>query len=124
MNTNKILENPGEAAGLVEEVDENLQSLANDLKNKVSRTLRKYEQRARKSPEKTMLLALVTGYCLHRLPVRALLVLQARTIVALAPPVLLALGAVKLCGIVRGLRRELASSARTFGHEGEFGEGV
>lgn len=79
-------------------IEENLHSLAADVKNKVVGTYEKYEKIAQHSPGKTVLLALASGYCLHRLPVRALVVMQVRIAIALAPPILLALGAAKLSG--------------------------
>ncbi len=76
-----------------------LQFLLADVKSKVSRTYGQYERVAVESPGKAILVALAIGYCMHRLPLRSLLILQARTAVALAPAALLGLGAAKLYGL-------------------------
>jgi len=82
-------------------IEDNLQSMAEDVRSKVVETYEKYEKIAQHSPGKTVLLALASGYCLHRLPVRALVVMQVRIAIALAPPMLLALGAAKLSGLLQ-----------------------
>ena len=46
------------------------------------------------------------GYCLHRLPVRSLLVAQVRLLSALAPPALFVFGAAKVYEFLQ--RQELA----------------
>ncbi len=82
-------------------IEDNLQTMAEDVRGKVVGTYEKYEKIAQQSPGKTVLLALASGYLLHRLPVRALVVMQVRIAIALAPPVLLALGAAKLSGFLQ-----------------------
>jgi hypothetical protein len=42
-----------------------------------------------------MVAAMAAGYCLHRLPVRAVVIAQIRLLSALVPPALLLYGAVK-----------------------------
>lgn len=52
-----------------------------------------------------MLVAVGTGYVLSQLPLRAIFVSQIRLAAALAPPALLALGAVKLCEFLKSTSR-------------------
>ncbi len=104
-------------------IEENIQGLVTDAKVAVSRTYHKYERLAVASPGKAVLLALGAGYCLHRLPIRSLLVLQVRTAVALAPAVLLGLGAVKLCSMLQRPKKLIITSPTILRHAGEFHEG-
>jgi len=104
-------------------IEENFQCLIAATKDKVTRTYAKYEKIAIASPGRTVLLALASGYCLHRLPVRALLVLQVRAAIAVAPAVLLGLGAVKLCGILQRPRGGVVISPDLPRHAGEFRAG-
>jgi len=67
---------------------------------------RKCEDRVRKSPTTAVLGAVVAGYFLHRLPLRAILVTQVRVLSALTPPALLLFGAAKLYEFLQ--RQELA----------------
>lgn len=78
-------------------VEQGVNALVGDVKNKVHDSYRNCEQCVQRSPGKAILAALAAGYCIHRLPVKSLLVAQVRLMVALAPPVFLAFGAVKLC---------------------------
>lgn len=87
-------------------IEQGVDALIGDVKRKVSRTYEDCEQSVRESPGKAVLLAVAAGYCLHRLPVRSLLVAQVRLIVALAPPTLLAFGAAKLCEFLQSQARE------------------
>lgn len=56
----------------------------------------KCENKIRKSPMTAVLGAAATGYLLHRMPVRAILVTQVRVLSALTPPALFLFGAAKL----------------------------
>ncbi|NQX02590.1 hypothetical protein HQ447_18180 [bacterium] len=78
-------------------IEQGVSSLLNDLKNKARRTYDTCEENVRKSPTKAVLISVAAGYCLHRLPVRSLLVSQVRLVAALTAPTLLAFGAAKLC---------------------------
>lgn len=78
-------------------IEQGVSSLLNDVKTKATTTYSQCEERVRQSPGKAVLIAVATGYCLHRLPVRSLLVSQVRLMAALAPPALFAFGAAKLC---------------------------
>jgi len=64
------------------------------------------QNQIRKSPTTAVLGAVAVGYLLHRLPVRAILVTQVRVLLALAPPALFLLGAVKLYEFLQ--RQEMA----------------
>ncbi len=67
-----------------------------------------------------MLAAVAAGYCLHRLPVRSLLVSQVRLLAALTPPALLAIGAAKLCEYLQSQVREKPKSTRALSHADDF----
>jgi len=87
-------------------IEQGVDALVGDVKRKVSQTYEDCEQRVRESPGTAILLAVAAGYCLHRLPVRSLLVTQVRLMAALAPPTLLAFGAAKLCEFLQNQARE------------------
>lgn len=87
-------------------IDQGVDALVGDVKRQVSQRYKDCEQSVRESPGKAILIAVAAGYCLHRLPVRSLLVAQVRLLTALAPPTLLAFGAAKLCEFLQGQARE------------------
>ncbi len=87
-------------------VEQGVNALVDDAKRTLSRTYEGYEQRVRQEPVKAILIALAAGYCLHRLPLRSLLVTQVRLVTALAPPTLLAFGAAKLCEFLQRQARD------------------
>ena len=87
-------------------IEQGVDALIGDVKRKVSTSYDECEQCVRESPGKAVLLAVAAGYCLHRLPVRSLLVAQVRLIVALAPPTLVAFGAAKLCEFLQAQARQ------------------
>lgn len=93
-------------------IEQGVKALVGDVKCKVNQTYTEYEQRVRESPGKSVLIALAAGYCLHRLPVRSLLVTQVRLIGALTPPTLLAFGAAKLCEYLQGQARGKSTVTR------------
>ncbi len=72
----------------------------------------------RKSPGKAVLIAVGTGYVLSQLPLRAIIASQIRLAAALAPPALLALGAVKLCEFLKFSSRPRAG--RVLQNSGEL----
>ncbi len=82
-------------------IEQEVNSMIEDVKAKACGTYEACEAKVKQSPTKAVLIAVGTGYCLHRLPVRALLVSQVRLLAALAPPVLFVLGAAKLCGFLQ-----------------------
>lgn len=84
-------------------------ALLHDARNGIRHCHRECEQRVRESPTKAVLAAMAAGYCLHRLPLRTLLVAQARLAVGLAPPALLLLGAAKACDLLQRREADLES---------------
>ncbi len=87
-------------------IEQGLQSLLDEAKGKVCRRYEDCEQYVRRSPGKAMLIALGAGYLAHRLPLRSLVVTQARILAALAPPALVAFGAAKLCELLQRQARK------------------
>ncbi|MES2660539.1 MAG: hypothetical protein V4689_18080 [Verrucomicrobiota bacterium] len=86
-------------------IEQGVNALVEDVKHKVQSSYESCEQRIRKSPAKAVLVAVAAGYCLHRLPVRSMLVAQVRLLTALAPPALFAFGAAKLCEFLQNEAR-------------------
>lgn len=86
-------------------IEQGVNALVEDVKHKVHSSYESCEQRIRRSPGKAVLVAVAAGYCLHRLPIRSLLVAQARLLTALAPPALFAFGAAKLCEFLQNEAR-------------------
>jgi len=101
-------------------IEQGINSLLDDARNKVCRTSEHYRERVRQSPGTAVLAAVAAGYCLHRLPVRSLLVSQVRLLAALAPPALLAIGAAKLCEFLQSKAREKPKVVPMLRHAGEL----
>lgn len=78
-------------------IEEGVNALVNDVKHKLCESRAHWEDRVRESPGKALLVAVAAGYCLHRLPLRALFIAKMRLMAAVAPPAMLAYGAAKLC---------------------------
>ena len=77
-------------------MEEGLKNILCDARESVHQQHMKCENYIRESPTTAMLGAVAFGYCLHRLPVRAILVTKVRVLSALTPPALLLFGAAKL----------------------------
>lgn len=77
-------------------IEEGVRAMLSNTRQRIRERHQKCENRVRKAPTKAMLGAVATGYILHRLPVRAIVVTQVRVLSALTPPVLLLFGAAKL----------------------------
>jgi hypothetical protein len=77
-------------------LEEGVNILLGNAGNGLRHRYRKCEDKIRKSPAQSVVLAVAVGYLLHLLPVRAILVTQVRVLSALTPPALLLLGAAKL----------------------------
>ena len=86
-------------------VEQGVNALLEDVKTKVHSTYENCERKVRSSPGKAILIAAAAGYCLHRLPVRSLLVAQMKLVTALAPPAMFAFGAAKLCEFLQNEAR-------------------
>ncbi|CAN5839750.1 hypothetical protein BH11VER1_BH11VER1_37340 [soil metagenome] len=78
-------------------VEEGVNALLGTAQQSIRKHYKECEQHVRKSPASSLLIATAAGYCLHRLPVRAILVANVRLLSALAPPALFLFGAAKLC---------------------------
>ena len=101
-------------------VEEGVNALLSDAKHKVLDRYEACEDMVRKSPGKAVLVAVAAGYCLHRLPVRSLLVSQVRLLTALTPPTLLAFGAAKLCEFLQRKAEVAPRPAAVLRHAGEL----
>ncbi len=77
-------------------VEEGVNALLNDAQKSFRHHFKECEQRIRQSPTSSVLGAVAVGWCLHRLPVRALLVAQVRLLSALTPPALFLYGTAKV----------------------------
>lgn len=95
---------PADSAGQPT-VEQGVTALMEDVKHKVHSSYKDCEQKVRNSPGKAVLIAVAAGYCLHRLPVRSMLVAQVRLIAAITPPALFAFGAAKLCEFLQNEAR-------------------
>lgn len=78
-------------------VEEGVNALLSNAQTSIRHHYQECEQQVRKSPTTSLLVALAAGYCLHRLPVRAIVVANVRLLSALAPPALFLFGAAKVC---------------------------
>ena len=103
-------------------VEAGVKALLTDVKQRAINRVEECEQRVRQSPGKAVLVSVAAGYCLHRLPLRSLLVAQVRLATALAPPLLFAIGAAKLCEFLQGQARKKNYSGRVLRHAGELHE--
>lgn len=59
------------------------------------------EQKVRESPTTSILTAVLAGYCLHRLPLRSILIAKVRVLSALLPPAVFILGAAKVLELIQ-----------------------
>jgi len=94
-------------------IEEGVNALLLKAKRNVCEKVDGIEDCFRESPGKAVLVCLAAGYVLHRLPVRSIVLSQARLVAALAPPALLAFGAAKLCEFLQG------QAWKEAGHPGE-----
>ena len=78
-------------------VEEGVNALLGNAQQSLRHSYQECEKRVRKSPTTALLAAVAAGYCLHRLPVRAILVANVRLLSALVPPALFVFGAAKVC---------------------------
>jgi len=78
-------------------VEEGVNVLLGNARQNIRHRYQECEERVRRSPTTSLLAAVAVGYCLHRLPVRSILVAQVRLLSALAPPALFVYGAAKVC---------------------------
>lgn len=78
-------------------VEEGVNVLLCNAQQNIRYRYQECEERVRQSPTTSLLGAIAVGYCLHRLPVRSILVANVRLLSALAPPALFVYGAAKVC---------------------------
>jgi hypothetical protein len=86
-------------------MEEGCKILLSNVRQGIRHRYQKCEGRVRKHPTSAVLGAVATGYLLHRMPVRAILVTQVRVLTALTAPALFLYGAAKLYDLLQ--RQEL-----------------
>lgn len=86
-------------------MQEGVNALLSNARQGICERYQKCENRIRKSPTKAVLSAVAAGYLMHRLPLRAIVVTQARVLSALTPPALLLFGAAKLFEFLQRQKR-------------------
>ncbi len=77
-------------------IEQGVNTLLQDAKDCALQRYANCEARIRRSPTKAVLCATAVGYCLHRLPVRAIIIAQVRLVTAVAPVAAFAFGAAKI----------------------------
>ncbi len=82
-------------------MEEGVNALLNNARDGIRQRYETCETGIRKYPAKAVLGAVVVGYFLNRLPVRAILITQVRVLSALTPPTLFLFGAAKLYGFLQ-----------------------
>lgn len=92
-------------------IEAGVNSLISDVKHQFSESYQHWESSVRRSPRKAMVVAVATGYLLHRLPVGTILAANARLLAALAPPAVLAFGAAKMCEFLQNKARSHGSGS-------------
>lgn len=85
-------------------IDVRIRELTEKAEQEVRGTCQHFCEYARESPAKAMMAAAAAGYCLHWLPVRALVMMKLRIAAKLLPPLLFVYGAAKACEIARSCR--------------------
>ncbi len=93
-------------------MEDGVNALVRDAQQSIRHRYQQCEQSVRKSPTSSVLGALAAGYCLHRLPVRSILVAQVRLLTALAPPALFLFGAAKLYEFLKNQEPSKAETMR------------
>ncbi len=87
-------------------MEEGVNALLSNARQGIRQRYEKCENRIRNSPTKAVLGAVAAGYLMHRLPMRAIVVTQARVLSALTPPALLLFGAAKLFEFLQRQKRD------------------
>lgn len=77
-------------------VEEGLNVALNNAQQCVRTKIEECEESVRQSPATALVAAAAAGYCLHHLPVRAIVVAHVRLLAALVPPALFLFGAAKV----------------------------
>ncbi len=87
-------------------MEEGVNALLGNARLGIRQRYEKCENRIRHSPTKAVLGAVAAGYLMHRLPIRSIVVTQARVLAALTPPALLLFGAAKLFEFLQRQERD------------------
>ena len=87
-------------------MQEGVNALLGNARQGIRERYQECENRIRNSPTKAVLGAVAAGYLIHRLPMRAIVVTQARILSALTPPALLLFGAAKLFEFLQRQKRD------------------
>ncbi len=82
-------------------VEKDVLALLDDARQCFKEGYEACEQHVRESPTTSVLTAVLAGYCLHRLPLRTLLVAKVRLLSALLPPAVFILGAAKVLELIQ-----------------------
>ena len=82
-------------------VEEGIDAFLATTQQTIHRHIDQCEDDIRHSPAKAVLVAATVGYCLHRLPVRAIVAAHVRLAAALVPPALFLFGAAKVYDLLQ-----------------------
>ncbi len=82
-------------------VEKDVLALLGDARQCFKEGYQACEQHVRTSPTTSVLTAVLAGYCLHRLPLRTLMVAKVRLLSALLPPTVFVLGAAKVLELLQ-----------------------
>jgi len=93
-------------------IDEGINALLDQAKARVTCGYQACEDRIQSEPVGSVIGAVAAGYCLHRLPMRAIVLANVRLVAALAPPALFFYGAAKVYEFLK--RQEPAGEAVGF----------
>lgn len=92
-------------------VEEGIHALVDDGKNYLRSRYERCQECVMEHPTSSILAAVAAGCILDRLPLRAIFVTKMRILAAVAPPVLFAVGAAKMCEYLQNKAREKVASA-------------
>jgi len=90
-------------------VEQGVAALVQDAKEHLRSRYEACERCVTESPGKAILTAVAAGYVLHRLPLKAIVVANARILASLTGPALLAFGAAKACEYLQKEARKRSS---------------
>jgi hypothetical protein len=86
-------------------VEKEVNALLSDIDQSLRHSYQICERHVRQAPTTSVLGAVLAGYCLHRLPLRAIMVANVRVLSSLLPPVIFALGAAKTLELIQNSAR-------------------
>jgi hypothetical protein len=82
-------------------VEPRINNLLSEAQASLRQSYQACEKHVRESPTTSVLGAVLAGYCLHRLPMRAILTANVRVLSSLIPPALFLFGAAKACELLQ-----------------------